>query len=94
MHVTSVNALRKLVKLESRIVKISPQGYKMSNGVEFCTVGLKGMDGIDYSIQAYGKEALQLHKEASMVMQPPIIKKESTSSLTLKTGGSLEVLEN
>jgi hypothetical protein len=52
------------------------------------------MHGIDYSIQAYGKEALQLHKEASMVMQPPIIKKESTSSLTVKTGGSLEVLEN
>ena len=94
MHVTSVNALRKLVKLESRIVKISPQGYKMSNGVEFCSVGLKGMHGIDYSIQAYGKEALQLHKEASMVMQPPIIKKECTSSLTVKTGGSLEVLEN
>jgi hypothetical protein len=52
------------VTLEGRIVKITPRGYKLSNGVEYCSVELKGKDGIDYSIRAYGKEALNLHTEA------------------------------
>jgi hypothetical protein len=64
VHTSSVDVLRNLVTLEGRIVKITPRGYKLSNGVEYCSVELKGKDGIDYSIRAYGKEALNLHTEA------------------------------
>jgi hypothetical protein len=50
----------------------------MPNGIEFCSVGFKGNDGIDYLIQAYGKEALELHNEAwmikfSMTMFPQVV---------------------
>lgn len=66
---SSVDVLRNLVRIEGHIVKISPRGHKMSNGIEFCSVGFKGKDGIDYLIQAYGKEALELHNEAWMIKE-------------------------
>lgn len=71
-HSSSVDVLRKLVSLEGHIVKITPRGYKMSNGIEYCGVGVKGEDGIEYSIQAYGKEASNLHDEAWMIMETPM----------------------
>jgi hypothetical protein len=67
----SLDVLREIVGLQGHIVKITPRGYKLSNGVEFCSVGVKGNDGIDYSIQAYGKEASDLHNEAWMIMETP-----------------------
>jgi hypothetical protein len=67
----SLDVLREIVGLQGHIVKITPRGYKLSNGVEFCSVGVKGNDGIDYSIQAYGKEASDLHNEAWMIMESP-----------------------
>jgi hypothetical protein len=67
----SLDVLREIVGLQGHIVKITPKGYKLSNGVEFCSVGVKGNDGIDYSIQAYGKEASDLHNEAWMIMETP-----------------------
>lgn len=66
---SSVDVLRNLVRIEGDIVKISPRGYKLSNGIEFCSVGFKGKDGIDYSVQAYGREALELHNEAWMIKE-------------------------
>lgn len=73
MHSSSVEALRKLVKLEGHIVNISPRDYKLSNGVEYCSVTVKGKNGIDYSIQAYGKEALELLMEVSMITETSIM---------------------
>jgi hypothetical protein len=70
---SSVDALRELVRLEGDIVKISPRGYHLSNGVEYCTVAFKGKGGVQYSIQAYGKEALELHNEARMIMETPMM---------------------
>jgi hypothetical protein len=70
MYSSSVDALRKLVRLEGHIVNISPRDY---NGVEYCSVGVKGKNGIDYSIQAYGKEASELLKEVSMITETSII---------------------
>lgn len=70
---SSVDALRELVRLEGDIVKISPRGYRLSNGVEYCTVAFKGKGGVHYSIQAYGKEALDLHNEARMIMETPMM---------------------
>jgi hypothetical protein len=72
VHSSSVDILRKLVSLEGHILKITPRGYKLSNGIEYCGVGVKGEDGIEYSIQAYGKEASNLHNEAWMIMQRPM----------------------
>ena len=69
----SLDVLREIVGLEGHILKITPRGYKLSNGVEYCSVGVKGKDGIDYSIQAYGKEASILHNEAWMIMETPSI---------------------
>ena len=69
----SVDVLRNLVRLDGHIVKISPRGYKLSNGVEYCTVAFKGKDGVHYSIQAFGKEALELHNEAWMIKETPMV---------------------
>jgi hypothetical protein len=72
VHSSSVDILRKLVSLEGHIVKITPRGYELSNGIEYCNVGVKGEDGIEYSIQAYGEEASKLHDEAWMIMETPM----------------------
>ena len=55
------------------IVKISPKDNTLSNGVEYCYVGLKCKDGTNYSVQAYGKEAIQLHQQATMIATIPIM---------------------
>jgi hypothetical protein len=55
------------------IVKISPKGNTLSNGVDYCYVGLKCKDGTNYSIQAYGKEARELHEEATMMATRPMM---------------------
>ena len=70
---SSVEALRKLMKLEGHIVNVSPSDYKLSNGLEYCSIGVKGKNGIDYSIQAYGKEALELLKEVSKMTETSIM---------------------
>jgi hypothetical protein len=71
---SSIEALRKLKEdIGTEIVKISPRGYKMTNGIDYCSVGLKSTDGSYYSIEAYGKEAINLHDLASMIMLIPSI---------------------
>jgi hypothetical protein len=69
VHSSSVDELRNLVRLQGQIVNITPIGYKLSNGVRYCSVGLKGKDGVDYLLQAYGDEALELHNEAWMIKE-------------------------
>jgi hypothetical protein len=54
-----------LRKEDADILKISPKGYTLINGVDYCYVGLKSNDGTDYSVQAYGKEAIELRNEAT-----------------------------
>jgi len=55
------------------IVKISPKDNTLSNGVEYCYVGIKCKDGASYSVQAYGKEARELREEATMMATRPIM---------------------
>lgn len=58
--------LLRLLRTDSAIIlRISPKGYTLTNGVDYCFVGLRSKDGIDYSIQAYGKEAIELYNEAT-----------------------------
>ena len=64
----STAALRQLLGFEStqaHIVKISPKGYTLQNGLDYCHIGLKSREGTEYSIQAYGKEAVELHSQAT-----------------------------
>jgi hypothetical protein len=67
-YISSIDALRQLMRSQDKdIVKISPKGHTLSNGVEYCCVGLKSNDGTNYSVQAYGKEARKLHEQATMM---------------------------
>ena len=50
------------------IVKISSKDYALSNGVDYCCVGLKSNEGSNYLVQAYGKEARELYAEAIMIV--------------------------
>lgn len=75
-YISSTDALRQLMRSQDKgayIVKISPKDNTLSNGVEYCYVGLKCKDGTNYSVQAYGKEAIQLHQEATMIATTPIM---------------------
>jgi len=75
-YISSTDALRQLMRSQENgayIVKISPKDNTLSNGVEYCYVGLKCKDGTNYSVQAYGKEARELHEEATMIATTPIM---------------------
>jgi hypothetical protein len=75
-YISSTDALRQLMRSQENgayIVKISPKDNTLSNGVEYCYVGLKCKDGTNYSVQAYGKEARELHEEATMIATRPIM---------------------
>jgi hypothetical protein len=63
---------------DKNIVKIFPKNYTLNNGVEYCCVGLKSNDGTNFSVQAYGKEARQLHEQATMMAT-----KSNNASLTM-----------
>lgn len=62
----STETLRQLLSTnQAYIFRISPKGYTITNGVDYCHIGLRSNDGTDYSIQAYGKEAIELYNEAT-----------------------------
>ena len=66
---SSIDALRKLMLSKDRnIVKISPKDYALSNGIDYCCVGLKSNKVSNYLVQAYGKEARELYAEAIMMV--------------------------
>ena len=75
-YISSTDALRQLMGSQDNgaiIVKISPKENTLTNGVQYCHVGLKCKDGTNYSVQAYGKEAIELHEEATMMATRPIM---------------------
>jgi hypothetical protein len=62
--------LRQLMKLQNTaaiIVKISPKGYTLSNGLDYCCVIVEYKDGRNYSLHEYGKKARKLHEEATIM---------------------------
>lgn len=67
---SSIDALRQLMlSKDKKIAKISPKDYTLSNGVDYCCVGLKSNEGSNYLVQAYGKEARELYTEAIMMVK-------------------------
>ena len=71
-YISSIDALRQLMLSKDKdIVKISPKGYALSNGIDYCCVGLKSNEGSNYLVQAYGKEARELYAEAIMMVNKP-----------------------
>ena len=48
----------------SRITRLSKDITVLRNGAEYCFIEVTCDDGIQYGIQAYGDEAVELHKEA------------------------------
>ena len=68
-YISITEALRQLMLSKDKdIVKISPKGYALSNGIDYCCVGLKSNEGSNYLVQAYGKEARDLYEEATMMV--------------------------
>jgi hypothetical protein len=61
------------------IVKISPKDSTLINGVDYCYVGLKCKDGTNFSVQAYGEEARELHEEATIMATRPIMQAPTNS---------------
>ena len=75
-YINGTDALRQLMKLqdtEANIVKISPKDHTLNNGVDYCCVVVEYKDGTNYSLHAYGKEARELHEEATMMSKKPIM---------------------
>jgi hypothetical protein len=75
-YISGTDALRQLMRLqdtEANIVKISPKDHTLNNGVDYCCVVVESMEGANYSLHAYGKEARELHEEATMMMRKPML---------------------
>ena len=87
----SVHALGELIPLDSnersrracRITKLSHSVSHLENGIEYCLVEVTCDDGEQYGIQAFGREAVQLHKEALKRSQALRVKEQAALSLVL-----------
>ena len=65
---SSIDALRKLIQVKGNfIVNITPPDYSLSNGIEYCCVGVQCKERSMYLVQAYGKEARELCTESSLM---------------------------
>jgi len=62
-HSNSIEALRDLVSTYS-ITEITANLSHLINGVEFSFVEVTCNDGMQYGLQAYGKEAIELNRIA------------------------------
>ena len=73
-YINSVDALRRLLSTDhtspsgdlpyNKDNKIPQDILHMTNGIEYCPVEITCDDAMQYGIQAYGDEAIELHKEA------------------------------
>ena len=68
-YISSTEALRELMLSKDKdIVKISPKDYSLSNGVDYCCVGVRSNEGTNYLVQGYGKEARELYAETTRMV--------------------------
>jgi hypothetical protein len=52
---------------DNYIIKISPKGIVLSNGIDYCCVAIKSNDGTDFLAKAVGKDARELNEEATLM---------------------------
>jgi hypothetical protein len=60
---SSVEALHDLLS-SHRVTEISTDLCQLTNGIEYVFVEITCDDGSQYGLQAYGKEAIDLHRRA------------------------------
>jgi hypothetical protein len=85
----SMHALRELIPSEPnesssrvcRITKLSHSASRLEYGIEYCLVEVTCDDGKQYGIQAFGREAEQLHKEA--LKRSQALRKEEQAAVSL-----------
>ena len=85
----SIHALRELIPPGStgsssracRITKLSNSVSHLENGIDYCNVEVTCDDGEQYGIQAFGREAEQLYKEA--LSRSETLRKEEPPALSL-----------
>ena len=74
-YASSIEALHDLLS-SCHITEISASLSHLSNGVEYSFVEITCDDGVQYGLQAYGKEALELNRIAreniSKEQKPPM----------------------
>jgi hypothetical protein len=74
-YASSIDALYDLLR-SCHITEISASLSHLSNGVEYSFVEITCDDGVQYGLQAYGKEALELNRVAlentSKEQKPPM----------------------
>jgi hypothetical protein len=85
-YYSSVDALKDLVAPSSstgdgylggcQITKIPENIYQMTDGIEYYSVEVTCKDSTQYGIQAYGQEAIELHKEALGLSEKQIEEEE------------------
>jgi hypothetical protein len=83
-YIKGSDMLRRLMKIqdtEANIVKISPKDHTLNNGVDYCCVVVEYKDGTNYSLHAYGKEARELHEEATIMATRPIMLVSPTNAV-------------
>jgi hypothetical protein len=64
---SSIDALRDL-RSSNNITKISTSLTVLENGIEYSFVEVTCSDGIQYGLQAYGNEAIELNKVAQEII--------------------------
>jgi hypothetical protein len=60
---SSIEALHDLLS-SNQITEISTSMSRLANGIEYSFVEVTCSDGVQYGLQAYGKEALELNRIA------------------------------
>lgn len=69
MRFSSINELGQLMQSDDKnIARISPKGDALSNGLNYCCVEIKSIDGANYLVQEYGNEATVLYEKAMIIM--------------------------
>ena len=63
MYDSSIDALHDLLS-SYQITEISTSLSHLTNGIEYSFVEITCIDGIQYGLQAYGQEALELNRVA------------------------------
>ena len=72
---SSIDALRRLLlSADKDIIKVSPKDSALSNGIDYCCVGLESNKGSNYLVQSFGKEARELYEEAIVMANKTKIK--------------------